>query len=332
MAQTFTGTTISFSHRDRVWKTKYSFSPTCYSDLDNLFLSFNTSTLSAQAPHIHDGTTPKNQFYNETYQTYFSVISNYNPSSVKQFKSISIEGQNLAASDSMVVGVASNNSRLTSTDQIALIDGAIYADILFDSFGGDVSNLSFCFSYDPQTISLIDEINTERQASNSGSFEFDFGPVKQIGPYQIGGTHAVAMGYKWVHSYADYNSRVLVNFTREKAITKIIESPISAGSAALTLVGYNPVDKMLRFKFTYNGGWENLLGASGTSLVFDNEASGEHENGFIAMHMNKKTHGEPITGNYCQVSTTLINQDQEVFAINVNYEPTKLDHSLGQNV
>ena len=87
------GKTIAFSTKANVWKTRYSFTPTCYMDMDNDFLSSNTSSVfSNDMLWRHDVNETYNSFYGKPSEpSSIEVVSNDNPSAVKIFKSLSIE-------------------------------------------------------------------------------------------------------------------------------------------------------------------------------------------------------------------------------------------------
>lgn len=324
----FKGTTIAFSHRERVWKTRYSFTPTCYASVDNYFISCNKADANTSCPAwIHTTTAAnKNEFHLDPSFTSFSVVSNYNPSSFKQFKSISLEGQNFPQENAASFLIESNTSRITTTDERKLIDGAVYSDILFDSSGISAANLSYCFSYDPSTLSLIQAINEAGNAANSdgetsNEIVFEFGPVTQIGPYQLGDNHLVG--------FLDADT----GYIREVKETKRVFAMSGdqyGDDIALSMESYNPVSKKIKFRYVFTFEWNELITASGGGTISAQDYI--TESGYIVQRMERKTQGDPITGNYCTISATLNSNDQEVFAINVNYEPTKLDHSLGQNV
>ncbi len=124
----YTGTTISFSTKSNVWRSRYSFTPSCYMTVNNEMLSSNIevgdvsgitdlgsdynmgpenaisfygvgAVMSSQFPlngnsrvWKHDVNSVYNHFYNAPVApSSVEVVSNDNPSSVKIFKSLSLE-------------------------------------------------------------------------------------------------------------------------------------------------------------------------------------------------------------------------------------------------
>ena len=89
----FNGTTVAFSTRANVWKTRYSFTPSCYMTMDNDFLSSNRlGTMTNEILYKHDVNYTHNSFYGDvSVPSTIEVVSNQNPSAVKIFKALSLE-------------------------------------------------------------------------------------------------------------------------------------------------------------------------------------------------------------------------------------------------
>ena len=82
--------TVAYSDKYNFWTSKYSFEPTCYASVDNHFLSCKEGENSGIYRHDVEG-EDYNTFYGETFASDIVVVSNENPSTVKFFKSISLE-------------------------------------------------------------------------------------------------------------------------------------------------------------------------------------------------------------------------------------------------
>jgi hypothetical protein len=89
----FNGTTVAFSTRANVWKTRYSFTPSCYMTMDNDFLSSNRmGAMTNEILYKHDVNYTYNSFYGDvSVPSTIEVVSNQNPSAVKIFKALSLE-------------------------------------------------------------------------------------------------------------------------------------------------------------------------------------------------------------------------------------------------
>lgn len=96
------GFTISYKHREGVWGSKYSFQPTNYVAANNVLYSFfDTYRLNQTDPSTwevdgiawsHNTNTRRNYFYGRQYNSEIEVASNQNPSMVKVFEAMGIEG------------------------------------------------------------------------------------------------------------------------------------------------------------------------------------------------------------------------------------------------
>ena len=95
----YTGQTRACSHKGGFWKTRYSFTPTCYARIDNHFISTNGVHPNAEENvfgvglnfWMHESTMSHNTFYGKRHMSKVSVVCNQDPSAVKIFKSLSLE-------------------------------------------------------------------------------------------------------------------------------------------------------------------------------------------------------------------------------------------------
>ena len=84
------GFTIAYKHRAGVWGSKYSFVPTMYADINNELYSFFDA--SSGLMWKHNVNTTRNNFYGTQYDSMIEVVSNRNPSMIKVFESLAVEG------------------------------------------------------------------------------------------------------------------------------------------------------------------------------------------------------------------------------------------------
>ena len=84
------GVTISYKHKEGVWSSKYSFLPSNYASIGNTLYSFfqNDNGLAWK----HNVNENRNLIYGEQYSSMFEVVSNYNPSMIKVYQALGIEG------------------------------------------------------------------------------------------------------------------------------------------------------------------------------------------------------------------------------------------------
>jgi hypothetical protein len=80
--------TAAYDVSDNVWTTLYSFRPEAIASIDDNMFSFKGGTM-----YKHSSAAPRSRYYNDaTSYTEVEVISNNNPSMVKSYESISLEG------------------------------------------------------------------------------------------------------------------------------------------------------------------------------------------------------------------------------------------------
>jgi len=79
--------TIAWSPTSEKWLTFYSFVPEMYANIQNKFFSFKDGQM-----WFHNKNTARNNFYGTGYDSKIEIISKGNPSSVKGYKAISLEG------------------------------------------------------------------------------------------------------------------------------------------------------------------------------------------------------------------------------------------------
>lgn len=80
--------TFAYSERQSAWTTRYSFVPTCYASSGDEMLSFKDNVGTAW---LHDKNSARNDFYGLKNKSSIELSFNDDPSSVKIFKSVSLE-------------------------------------------------------------------------------------------------------------------------------------------------------------------------------------------------------------------------------------------------
>jgi hypothetical protein len=84
---TAVGFTVAYDTEDKVWNTRYSYSPERIATLDDTLYTFKNGTM-----YVHDDTSNRSTYYGVAGGTVVEVISNNNPSMVKSYESLSLEG------------------------------------------------------------------------------------------------------------------------------------------------------------------------------------------------------------------------------------------------
>ena len=122
-SEVLTGFNIAFDTQGQKWVTRYSYIPEGMERLKNRFFSFKDGSI-----YVHDKGT-NNTFYGTAAPSLIKIISNFNPSLVKTFDAISIEG-NDTWSDTF--SNTDQNSSLATGDY-AEKERSYYADIPRDT-------------------------------------------------------------------------------------------------------------------------------------------------------------------------------------------------------
>ena len=121
------GLTISYKHKKGVWGSKYSFKPTSYVNLNNTLYSFKDTDSGLMWRHNVNET--RNNFYGTQYASEVEVVSNRNPSMIKVFEALAVEG-NGAWSGTLNT---SDQSTTISTSDFDIREGHRYAMIPRDT-------------------------------------------------------------------------------------------------------------------------------------------------------------------------------------------------------
>ena len=122
-SEVLTGFNIAFDTQGQKWVTRYSYIPEGMERLKNRFFSFKDGSI-----YIHDKGT-NNTFYGTAAPSLIKIISNFNPSLVKTFDAISIEGNDTW---SATFSNTDQNSSLATGDY-AEKERSYYADIPRDT-------------------------------------------------------------------------------------------------------------------------------------------------------------------------------------------------------
>jgi len=84
------GFTIAYKHKEGVWGSKYSFKPTMYVNINNELYSFFETDSGIMWKHNVNAT--RNNFYGTQYNSQIESVSNRNPSMIKVFEALAVEG------------------------------------------------------------------------------------------------------------------------------------------------------------------------------------------------------------------------------------------------
>jgi len=132
--ETLPAFTIAYDIRENFWSTRYSYVPEQIVSLSDALYTFKNGII-----YEHSPTAARNTFYGVAAPSIVEVISNFNPSMIKVYEAVSLEGNSAAWSCTM------NNSSQTSAIASTIWqdkEGFYYAPIHQDSTMGTVSTTS----------------------------------------------------------------------------------------------------------------------------------------------------------------------------------------------
>jgi len=148
--------TIAYSTTYDKWMSMYSFTPELYAHIHNKFFSYKDGQM-----YRHNINATRNNFYGVQEVSKIKLISNQNPSSIKVYNAMSIEG------DSKWSGVVANSSQTTNipVEMLEEKEGLFYSVIPKDITGSSTKNMSHkvvlgvVASVDTDTITFSSRVN-----------------------------------------------------------------------------------------------------------------------------------------------------------------------------
>lgn len=348
--------TIAYSNSGGFWKTRYSFFSSCFGFLDKLFFSSPDKSSNGKVFWEHNkNSVPRNSFYGNQTPSSLSVTFNKQPSTNKVFKSFSIEGtSNISGLNAISVNNSSDSSQVKNANVSILEEkgGIMYGDI------GSVQKVT------GTNIKMIGTIDDIVETNVEGVFGINIGYFLSTNPIPASGNAKLFLiknsdtevFFKTEEAYTP----ALANSTA----TQIIEGQSITVNGASSLfqknenfssdVSFN--DYLTIGDLFYNE--NNSFKQGNTILVsFDAENSshapslGEpevgaedflihtplpkdsplfySENNYVLCALTPaETSGDDPKGQYVDAAVTLGSDSFEVYALNIEYEPTQYDHSV----
>ena len=329
-------TTIAYSHKGGYWKTKYSFLACFMRSVGRKF--FSSASVGATAPseavssrlneeqkstiesliwkHNSKDDTKRTNFYGVVGNSGISVAFNDKVSSNKIYKSISLEGSNNIANSSFntfVVNSDNNPNKQFSIGPVQDKGGMLYGHIGLSKFIAAGSNVRALGTF-------------EVTASAPGLL-----PVGASG-------NAIAIRINSKTNIPVTKSSVTGKskyffVTEGGAAYSIDGKPINFGNADISAASYNDAKFGLPYDLDFS-----RVNSSPPFILFRNSnlqstdvtaiGAGEYTKIVTLCEITPQDiNGAPPRGQYAQAEIVFGNQPYELFALNVNYETTDLDHS-----
>jgi hypothetical protein len=346
----YSGETIAFSHNGGFWKTRYSFTPTCYGVLDNIMVSANGTSPFPSSEGAEDllfwehpeTNIVHNQFYGRTFPSKVSVVSNQDPSSVKIFKSISLESDSgkwrgmCSTNINSYLGENADEIQMGTIEGFTRKEGTEYSE-LPRSVVNSESHIDFaCIVseiitedtvYTPLTNYTASQTDYDAVAPNYFIWEVD---IEQAPNTSISGGRGTIALFQVGDLFSYFNLS-----------GEVFEYDFSNPSAYSLAISHNAVhvhrcnsSGYLTFGGRVPENWDNSALPALMSNFTMNPPPGFDETTRASLFVvsNPNVNGDAMRGHYlyldlvCNLDASHEKSNiMELFAINVDYESTKLD-------
>lgn len=287
--------TLAFSHKGGYWKTRYSFYSYCYAFLDRIFLSFN-QVFNTNPVWRHDSDTAnRTSFYGQAADgSAMALTFNEKPSRNKIYKAMSLEstpnvtGISVITVNNSTVPDASANTNATILQNRG---GILYGDVGFDN---------------RLTNANVKAVGVVTDLANQGAINYlrmDF--IDGGWSYNQGDDVKYFLGSV---SY-DPNGNTTTTYFQSSVAQPINIETYAQIPGTLQVGGLNdPVGT-------------NLLVMSGVQIT-------DPETDVLILYSATpgEDNGEQARGQTADVVLTLGSQPYELYALNMLYEETDLDH------
>lgn len=314
--------TIGFNNKKNIWTSKYDYVSSNYTSIDKKFFSSRDRVAPSDdvVAWEHNKSGTNNNFYGTQYDSAIHVSFNDNPSQNKIYKTFSIEGtENLAGS---INTFTTSEFLQPDITRQAIEIGTLTnkGGILFGHMGRDQRlkanvNLKYAGSFiAPQTLSLaIEPIAGDLWKINGvfgNSVVSSSSPTYVLFSFESDPNNLVSIGTQASISYVPLGSSYYnIDSGITVATDQYVETVLGTSTPEDGLVIRAGSSQMTRL---------NELCASPSNF---NRSC----NVFVAT--DPKINGDFLRGQYAEAAINLGNGNFELYALNVNYEPTDLDHS-----
>lgn len=313
--------TIAYSHSGGFWKTKYSYISSWFGRVGKIFYSSEASSSETAAWRHNSDSVQRTKFYStdnlvSPIGSGISVSFNKNVSQNKIYKSLSVEGtSNISGVNSFVVNSDSSDEKSGSIGRLTNKGGILYGHIGSSSTYVDGSNISFVGTISSKAFRETSSKDVYFYITSNGPLKTNASSLYVV--YDPGsGAWANLEGTSFtltsVKKYGDHGTLV-DEFVRTSG-----EVDLSAETSfANSILNGSEVRMTLPNVATANNVTQNITTSYGTGIDLLQ----------LFEITPQEINGAPPRGQYAQVNISLGYEPYELFALNLNYEPTDLDHS-----
>ena len=294
--------TVAFNTKTGDWNTRYSFLPDCYSFLNKLFFS-TVTTLTSNISWLHNSDrVRRTSYYGSVEGSGISIAFNDNVSNNKIYKAFSLEGtNNINGANAFIVNSDNLPNKNYSIGELKDKGGILYGHV-----GQSVSMLA---GGNLELVGLIDSVDYSGGADfmrlEITTTENDLLPSHPDSLYIVG-------------DIVD-GSIVFESFFGE------LESSINSNFVEFT---ENDLQNVAR---NFDGSAVQQLEGSYTRLLTLDDFTGFSPSsieGKLLFEVNPSNiYGDAPRGQYAEAVVSLGSAPYELYSLNIDYEPTNLDHS-----
>ena len=308
--------TIGFNNKKNIWTSKYSYTSSNYASIDKQFFSCRKTVFPSDDVVCweHNTNPTRNNFYGEQHKSAISVSFNDNPSQNKLYKTFSVEG-----SDNLKGSVHSFSTSETLQPQKTPL--TINVDTLKNKGGILYGNIP----KDPRikanvNMKFVGATSRETTTQALGQDLYFFNGVE--------GNTAFTLDQSTKFAFVFGNSTTPVVITPEGASVSLQENTdfytlnsgfISPSATQLNSINIDdPLGKGIVLKSTLQAYGAFLSALQGTDGIVS-----------IFAITDPAINGDFLRGQYAEVGMAIGTGPEpfELYSLNVNYEPTDLDHS-----
>jgi hypothetical protein len=303
--------TIAYNHKGGYWKTRYSFFASFMNSVGRRFFSSPSRpvepTQSVVYEHNDDNDDNRTNFYGEVGGSSIAACFNENVSSNKIYKSFSIEGtSNISGINTFVVNSDNSPDKQFSMGPIEDRGGVLYGHIGLSNTLLDGSNIRVIGSFNVNAISIgaQDEIILD-------SFDYNFRHKKE----SVKGSSKFLFRSDVTGAFYNFDL-IQVQIGENVSYSNITGDPVSLSILPDGSASFKKADgsQFLIEGPTSVGNLQQIQNLE-TSTVTLIEVTPQNIN------------GASPRGQYAQTRLTLGSAPYELLCLNLNYEPTNLDHS-----
>ena len=325
--------TIAYSNSGGFWKTRYTFVSSCYAFVDRCLISFNKAFTSAPVWKHDDNNVARTRFYKGTPDgSGIAVTFNENPSQNKLYKAFSLESTNNVAGLNIFTVNNSNIAQRKEIEVGVLEDrgGIMYGHIGRETVvsGANVKLVGRITGYsgEPSTFNSDGSfrMNYTMQFAEGGKSNLSKGAY--IGDNGVVQTEGATVGSKFFIYNAAAGDGQAQYFTTLSTVGITLPTTYAAFPSDLTL-----------FNLSLGGGntSENNISLTVGLEPSENESyyqelvDGVYDTGNLYLYSisPEAMNAEDPKGQTADAVILLGSEPYELYALNVEYSPTDLDHS-----